>query len=259
MIYIDKCAYTNRLTNIHPLEKLMFVALTMIICLTSSSIIIPVLIVLMMSFITIFKAGIPYKFYLKLMLIPLSFLFLGVISVTMNIIDNPDKALWSINMLGVHFGVTHQSIVYSAKLFLRSFGSVSCLYFLSLTTPLVDIISVLRKLKFPEIFLELVSLIYRLIFILVRIAGRIHTSQSSRLGYSTLKNQYRSLGHLISRLFILSYKKVNDLFVSLESRCYTGQLNVIEKQYKFSYRCISFIILIEASLIFLELLSRKII
>ena len=259
MMYIDKCAYTNRLANVHPMEKLAFVALTMTICLSANSIHIPVLIILIMSLLTLFKAGIPYKFYIKLMLIPLSFLFLGVISVAVNIIQNPPEALFSISLFGKHFGITQESLFYSARLFFKSFGSVSCLYFLSLTTPLVDIVSVLRKLKFPEIFLELMSLIYRLIFILIRIAGRIHTSQTSRLGYSILKNQYRSLGQLVSRLFILSYKKVNDLFVALESRGYAGQLNVLEKQYKLSPKFISFIVIIEISLVFLELFSRKLI
>ena len=259
MIYIDKCAYSNKLAHVHPLEKFVFVALTMVICLTSNSILIPVAIMIIMSFLTVFKAGIPFKFYLKLMLIPFSFLFLGIISIAINILHNPNEALFSINIFGIYTGVTHQSLIYSSKLFFRSLGSVSCLYFLSLTTPLVDIVSVLRKFKFPEIFLELMSLIYKLIFILIRIAGKIYSSQSSRLGHSTLKNQYRSLGQLVSRLFILSYKKVNDLFISLESRGYTGSLNVIEKQYKFSFKYIAFIVLIEAALIFLQIISKKII
>ena len=259
MIYIDKCAYTNRLTHVHPLEKFVFVALTMAICLTSNSILVPITIMTIMSYLTIFKAGIHFKFYLKLMLIPFSFLVLGILSIAINIIPNPNEALASINIFGSHYGITHQSLIYSTKLFFRSLGSVSCLYFLSLTTPLVDIISVLRKFKFSEIFLELMSLMYRLIFILIRIAGRIYSSQSSRLGHSTLKNKFKSLGALASRLFILSYKNVNDLFISLESRCYSGSLNVIEKQYKFSFKYIAFIVLIEVSLLFLQIISKKII
>lgn len=256
MMYIDKCAYTNKLVNVHPLEKLIFAICTMLVCLTAKSMIIPVITVILMAVISVFAARIPIKFYAKLMLIPLSFIILGVLSIAINIINNADTVLWSISIYGKQIGITGQSLDYSVRLLLKSFGTVSCLYFLSLTTPLIDIISILRKLKFPEIFLELMSLIYRLIFIFVRIAGKIHTSQASRLGYSSLKNQYRSLGQLISCLFIRSYKNVNDLFTSLESRCYTGKLNVLEKQYKYAVSNFILIIIIEISLIFVEIISK---
>ncbi|OGI03268.1 MAG: cobalt ECF transporter T component CbiQ [Candidatus Melainabacteria bacterium GWF2_37_15] len=242
MLNIDKCAYSNNLINVHPMEKFIFVMVTIIVCLSSNSIITPILILLTVSSLTILKAGVPAKFYFKLMLIPFGFLFLGVITILIEIHTEP----------ALSFSITQQSIETASKLFFRALGSASCLYFFSLTTPLVDFTSVLKKLKLPDILIELISLIYRLIFILVYIAGRIHTAQSSRLGYSSLKNQFRSLSQLVSSMFILSYKKANDLFISLESRCYNGNLNILEKQYCFSAKNIVFIIVIELFFILME-------
>jgi cobalt/nickel transport system permease protein len=92
---------------------------------------------------------------------------------------------------------------------------------------------------------------------LVMIAGQIHTSQTSRLGYSTFRNQFRSMGQLISSLFIISYKKVNGLFMALESRCYNGKMNVLEKKYKFSPVNIIMIMAIELSLVILTVFTGK--
>jgi len=250
MIYIDKCAYTNRLKDIHPLEKILFAIATMIVNLAANSIFISIVSILMMGWITVYKAKTSLKLYFQLMLAPLGFLVLSTVTIMIIIIpSHVNEALVSLSLFKINFGVTPQSLEMAVKLFFRSLGAVSCLYFLSLTTPLVDIVSILRKLKLPEIFLELMSLIYRLIFILVEIIGRVYVSQSSRLGYSTLKNQFRSLSGLVSCLFSHSYKKANDMFIALESRCYDGKLRVLEKQYKLRKANIVYIILIELMLL----------
>lgn len=242
MLNIDKCAYSNKLINVHPMEKFIFIIVTIIVCLSSNSVITPVFILFSVSLLTIFAARTPFRFYIKLMLIPFSFLLLGVITILVEIKISP----------AITFSITPQSIDTASKLFLRALGSSSCLYFFSLTTPLIDITAILKKTKCPEIIIELISLIYRLIFILIDITGRIHTSQSSRLGYSSLENQYRSLSQLISSMFVLSYKKAHDLFVSLESRCYNGNINVLEKHYRLSAKNIMFIVFLECVFIVLE-------
>lgn len=259
MIYIDKCAYTNRLTNVHPLEKILFAVLTIVVCLTSNTYVVPVIILLLMCFMTVFVAGISYKFYFKLMLVPFGFLVLGLISIAINTVQSGDQVIWSIHIFGTDIGLTYQTLNFTSILFVKSLGAISCLYFLSLTTPLVDIMSVLRKFKLPEVYIDLMCLIYRVIFILIGIIGKIYTSQSSRLGYSTIKNQYRSLGQLVTCLFMLAYKKTSSLFIALECRCYTGKLKVLEKDYKICKSNVLFIVFIEAILILVKLMSEKII
>ena len=63
----------------------------------------------------------------------------------------------------------------------------------------------------------------------------IYISQNSRLGYSNLKTGYNSLGKLIGSLFLSAYKRSQDMYTALESRCYEGDINVIENTYKISY------------------------
>jgi cobalt/nickel transport system permease protein len=188
-----------------------------------------------MAFASIFKAGIPKGFYIKIMLLPLSFLILAVLTIAFVRVTGGEDIIFKINVLGYSIGITFESLKMAGKLFLKSLGAVSCLYFLSLTTPIIQLISVLKKLKLPVIIVELMSLIYKFIFVLVETANKIYISQDSRLGYSSVKIGYFSLGKLISSLFIQSMNRSKALYTSLESRGYNGELTVLEQEYQTSY------------------------
>src|SRR3712207_7382485 len=56
--------------------------------------------------------------------------------------------------------------------------------------------------------------------------------RSTLFPYTTL---FRS-GKLITILFIKAYKKSQDMYTALESRCYSGDINVIEPEYSVSYK-----------------------
>ncbi|KHO61200.1 cobalt ABC transporter permease [Thermoanaerobacter sp. YS13] len=253
---IDSYAYTNRMYNVHPVEKLLFAFLTMILCFEFDAYT-NIAVIILIFVITVFKAKIPAKVYIKLMLIPFSFLIISIITLIINVIGNKSAALISFNIFGVTLGITAQGINTAVILFFRALAIVSCLYFLVLTTPVVDIINILKKLKIPSLFLELLQLIYRFIFVLTQAANEIYISQNSRLGYATLKNGYRSLGLLIFSLFIKSYKNSEDLYVTLEARGYNGEIKVLSKDYKFCYKNIIFIALIELILISASMLLGR--
>jgi cobalt/nickel transport system permease protein len=138
-------------------------------------------------------AGIPGKIYLKLILLPFLFLLIGVLTIAVSITAKGTVTGWLTNMTisGVTIGVTYDGLVMAGGLFCKSLGAVSCLYFLSLTTPAVEMVSVMRRLKFPSLFIELADLIYRFIFVMLETADDIYTSQSSRLGYASLKNSMK--------------------------------------------------------------------
>jgi cobalt/nickel transport system permease protein len=256
VIYIDNCAYNNLLKDHHPIEKMLFALLTMVVCLASTTIIVPIVVLILMTYMIIKRAGIPAKFYFHLMLVPFSFLVLGLISIVLGIIKDPAEAIISLNVFNYDIGITKQGLSQAKLLFFRSFGTISCLYFLALTTPIVDIASVLRKMKLPEIYIELMILIYRVIFILISIIGRTYNAQAARLGFSSIKNQYRSLAYLVSSLFVHAYSKTNNLFVALESRCYTGTLNVLEKEYVLNKKHLIYIILLDLSLLLMGILAQ---
>lgn len=249
MISIDKLAYASELRHANPMEKFLFSMITMLLCIALNKILVSLIILLIMVSFTILKGKIPVKIYFKLMLLPISFLIMGIVTIAINILDNNSNALFSFSILNLTFGVTSNSLLTAANIFFKALSSVSCLYFLTLTTPIFEILIVLRRCKVPKLFVELMSLIYRFIFVLLDTANMIFISQSCRLGYSSIKTGYKSMGKLITSLFISSYKRSQDMYTSMESRCYDGEINLIEYEYRISYKNVVLIAVLEIILV----------
>ena len=250
MLNIDGFAYTNRLRQIHPLEKAAFAFITMLLCLGFSLPIISSIVILLMAFAIVGLAGIPVKVYFRLMLLPFSFLLIGVLTIAVSVSTQGLGAgqLAGITISGITFGLTYHGLITAGGLFLKSLGAVSCLYFLSLTTPAVEMVAVMRKLKLPSLCIEVTDLIYRFIFVMLAAADDIYTSQSSRWGYASVKNSMKSLGQLTAALFVKALNRSQALFTALSSRGYTGQLNVLTPEYTVSVNNIILIAVIESAL-----------
>jgi len=240
MLSIDTYAYTNRLKKAHPIEKTLFALITLVICLAFEVMDLYVFVIASMSLITIAGAGIPARFYLKALTFPLPFVSMGVLAVIIDFSRNPAVFDYYLQLFSLSFGVTQKSINNGLVIFFRTYSCVCCLYFLSLTTPIIDITWVMRKIKIPAAFVEILSIIYRFIFELMDTALLIKTSQESRLGYADLKRSYRSLSLLISNVFIKCFQNYKNLSMAMASRLYQGDFRVIEEHYDFSIRNIVF-------------------
>ena len=257
MINIDSYAYSNKLKKIHPGEKSLFAMISMAVCLTSPTVITPLIVLALMASGIIWRAGIPARVFLRLMLIPLSFLLISVLTIAFSISSNP-LGFWIAHTLhGLTVGIRYPDLITAVHLFLRSLGAVSCLYFLALTTPMTEIITVLHKLKVPVIITELMVLIYRFIFVFMETALTINRAQSSRLGYISLKTSYRSLSRLFSALLGKVFVKSQELYNAMAARCYTGEIRVLAKKYPVSPRNYILITGLELPLILFNLLGRR--
>ncbi|ERM90801.1 hypothetical protein O163_14010 [Caldanaerobacter subterraneus subsp. yonseiensis KB-1] len=106
-------------------------------------------------------------------------------------------------------------------------------------------------------FLELLQLVYRFIFVLLKEAEEIYISQEVRLGYKGIKNSFKSLGILTYSLFLKSYKYFQDLYIALESRLYTGDIKIVSKEYRISLSDIFFFAGIAVILVILSILTRR--
>ena len=113
-------------------------------------------------------------------------------------------------------------------------SSISCLYFLTLTTPVQAIIQVLRKFKVPQLLIEITEITYRFIFVFLETALKIYQAQNSRLGYRTARLWLHSLSLLISSLFIQVFQRARELTIAMDSRGYTENIMYVDEHYKFS-------------------------
>jgi len=108
------------------------------------------------------------------------------------------------------------------------------LYAFILSTPVIDMMVVLRKLKVPAVLIDIMVLVYRNIFIFSDTAQSIYTSQKSRLGYRNLRTSLRSTGLLAGCMFVLAGVRAEHLYRSMESRCYNGNIHTLPGRWKSS-------------------------
>lgn len=249
MFLIDQYAYLNKLNKVHPVEKILFSLLTMCIVITSKAIVVHLVVFASMAIATLFLAGIPKKIYINLLMLPFSFIFLGVLPILIVASNSDVGFVLSIKTLNLYFGITNQGINSAFIIIARSMAAAACLYFITLTTPLIDIIELLKKAKVPQNLIEIMSLIYRFIFVLIEAAFIIYNSQSARLGYSSISTSFRSLGKLVGMVFVKAYNSSQALYLSLTSRGYSGELCVISNDYILNKTNIAAIIIIEIILV----------
>ncbi|MDW7650297.1 MAG: cobalt ECF transporter T component CbiQ [Bacillota bacterium] len=249
MFYIDQFVHTNQMRTAHPGERVAFAIATMIITVAVSQVAIHLAVVAIMVGFLLYKAKIPAHVLLKLFSVPSSFLILGVITIAFQVDGNPAGMLWTVNLGPVYLGFTQASLSTAAQTLLKSLSAVSCLYFLVLTTPMTEIIHLLKQMHIPDIFLDLMMIIYRFIFVFVETAFHIYTSQSSRWGYAGFRRSIRSFGLLFANLWAKGFAKSQNIFTSLQSRGYEGEFNILTPVYAWSLPNIMIFGLIDLGLI----------
>lgn len=231
MIHIDHYAHLSKAKQIDPLSKITFTLLTLVNCLFLSNNWVSLTVIVIMAAYTVLKGGIPLGFFIRLLLLPGSFLVIGLVTLIVGIQPQSAGLLWAVPLGGSWLGISPGGVALAGIIFLKALGATACLYALSLTTPMVALLSAFRRMGLPSLFSDLMGLIYRFIFVLLDTAAAIMTAQHARLGYSSVRAGYSSFGTMLTMLLIRALKRSDDLYTALEARGYQGELAVLEDQY----------------------------
>jgi cobalt/nickel transport system permease protein len=180
-----------------------------------------------MSLITLILAKIPVRLYSQLLVVPLSFALLS--SSVVAFIHGTGQTLFAIDLLGASLVVREDGANLALLLISRTFGGMCSLFFIALTTPVIEIFGVLKLLWIPESVIELSMMIYRYIFVFLDQAVMIHNAQIMRLGNAGTKNSLNSFAMLSSVLFLRSWEQGERLMVAMDARCYNGLLNLSDQ------------------------------
>lgn len=221
---IDHYAWTNRWRNRHPVEKLLpaLTLLALILALPPLSIGPPALAGAMLA--TVYGAGVPLRTLLSVWAAPAAFLLAGApfLAVSVDVAD------------GFHMRFSPEGLHLALETTLRALAATGCLSFLVLTTPAADWALWLRRIGLSAGIVDLVLLVYRLIFVFAEralIGGR---AQTARLGYSRPDRSVRSLGLLAGSLFQRSLAQARRLEIGLAARGYDGELRVLMPEWPLS-------------------------
>ena len=227
----DRCAYLSKLKDVDPIPKVWFTLAALLICVFADSVAVGLFTLAALSVLNIALGGQKAGDLLHFLKVPLAFLVVGCLTIAVRPIGEAE-ALWAGMLLGRwRWGITAENLRLGILVFGKAMGAVSAMYFLSLNTPMTDLAMALERLHVPKLFVELMELIYRFIFLLTGEAGRIKVAQESRLGYRSFRRAMHAMGELLSTVFVRSLHRGNRIYSALESRGYTGSLTTLPGQY----------------------------
>lgn len=234
MHLIDYCANTNRWRGRHPAEKLLLAGGMLLLSLFLPPFPGCVFVLAVMAGATLAGAGVPVRIYLRVCAVPLGFLLAGAISLMVSVHIGGKG--------GLHFSASHESVLAAVRVTLRSIAAVSCLFFLALTTPMAELLIVLRRMGLPATIVDLMSLTYRFVFLFVETLQTMTRAQASRLGYGALRQAYRSLALLTVSFLGRVLDRVRRLETGLAARGYQGELRILSEPCQPKWRVLAAIV-----------------
>jgi cobalt/nickel transport system permease protein len=98
---------------------------------------------------------------------------------------------------------------------------------LATTTPMSDLLPALCRLRVPAAVVEVASVVYRLLFVLLESLRTIREAQTMRMGYSTVRRSYRSSGTLAAAVLTRSWDRARRLQEGLAGRGLENGLRVL--------------------------------
>ncbi|MDH7594046.1 MAG: cobalt ECF transporter T component CbiQ [Methanomicrobiales archaeon] len=223
-VILEEYASSNRFTERDSRLKFTLGFGALLLVSISMSPLAPIFVAISMALIVILLAGIPARVYLSLLLLPSPFLVLSIVAILL--ITGGGNALTAIHLGPYTLHLSTGAIVIAINTAARILGGMSALLFVALTTPMVELFSLLKSLRLPQEFIDLSMLVYRCTFLMLAEAIAIQNAQTMRQGYSNFRNSIRSISLLGSGLFIRGWNRGEELLLAMDSRCYDGRFEM---------------------------------
>lgn len=165
-------------------------------------------------------SAIPAGFFIKRVWLALPF-FTGVIALPA-LFMTPGPALLR---LPLGLVITQTGLTTVLFLLLRVSTSVSLTLLLILTTPWNTILSALSVLRVPDVFILILGMTYRYIYLLLRTANDMFLSRKSRVvgRLSTSENQ-KILAAISATLLSQSLNMSSEVYLAMQSRGFRGSM-----------------------------------
>ncbi|GGG22505.1 cobalt ECF transporter T component CbiQ [Paenibacillus abyssi] len=228
MKQIDSVTYSNRFRLLSPMWKCGFASVLFLFAYLTGPVLQAMIVVWMLIW-TVIYAKVPTGLYARLMLVSCS---LYVLSLPALMLEFRSAAAGGQIAQGLLLVKTESFLVYVPdtawgivlETLMRVLACLSCMFFVTLTTPFPAVLQVLRRLRIPLIVIELCVIMYRFIFLLLDTAHNMLLAQRCRGGQSGFRGKIRDTAILIVRLFTKTMDRYRKLSYGLISRGFTDSI-----------------------------------
>lgn len=225
-LQIDYYAYRSGMKGWNAGFKVFMAVVTLGLLLGVNQLFSSLFVCITMGLLTLCVGRIPYKIYLRYLLVPLGFLLMSCLVIAVQL-SGDAFGEWNVSVHIFYLCVTRRSLHTAIQVFFKVLAGISTLYMLSFSTPVSELILVLQKLHLPRLLLELMHLIYRYIFILFEAAGQMQVAAKARLGYQGFWKSCKTFAMIGGNLFLLSMKKANSYYDAMLARGYQGKVEFL--------------------------------
>jgi cobalt/nickel transport system permease protein len=168
----------------------------------------------------------PLGFFVKRVLLGIP-LFSGIVFVPALFLIH-GTPLVELNVGFVHLGISANALLSMAIFVTRVSTSVSLAILLVVTTQWADLLKALRVIRVPSVFIVVLGMTYRYIFLFLQTVENLFLARASRsVGRATEAEQRRWIGSSMGALMSKSFKTSNDVYQAMVARGFTGDVYTI--------------------------------
>lgn len=221
---IEQAAYGNRWRHVSPAAKGAFALAGLIAAFAAPAPLVAAGIAVLLAVTACLGAGVAPGLYLRVAAPAAGFLALSALTLFVSI-DTDFSWRWA-----------PEAWPRVAELGARSLAALCALLGLVLTTPLSDLLGLLRRLRCPDVLLDLMVLCYRMLFVFSAALHDTATAQRARLGYASARLTRRSLGLLAANLTVQVWQRAHALHLAAQARNGDGALRFLSPQFAHARR-----------------------
>jgi cobalt/nickel transport system permease protein len=163
--------------------------------------------VLLATIVAARLAGLPNLHLPRMLRIPLVFILVAGISTAI-----------SVEPSGPSVTTSAEAVLRACDAAARAVAATAAMMLLASTTPMSEITNSMRRLGLPAACVDVVSVMYRMIFLLLESLTVIRQSQTARLGYSSLTRSVRSAGLMTAAVLVRAWRRGHALERGLAGR-----------------------------------------
>ncbi|ASA20037.1 cobalt ECF transporter T component CbiQ [Paenibacillus donghaensis] len=223
---IDAISYANGFRQLSPLWKSLFAAVMFIL----SYLLHPFLqltICLWIAVWCLLYARIPVRAYVMLLGMALLFYVLSLPALLLEIGHPAAGQAWitfPLPLTSLTVYITAGGVLRGGLLLARLAACLSCLLFVIFTTPFTELLLVLRRLRVPQLVLELMLIMYRFLFLLSDSAHGMLLARRLRGGSRGFRATIREAGSMGGALLGQTMRRYRGLSQGLAARGFTGEI-----------------------------------
>lgn len=237
-LQIEMAGKKGFLQQIHPGIKLLFLLYFVVIINISSHITTQLLVCGFLILLYLLSRIHLIAIFKKITFLGLMFGFLIILPAALNIVT-PGKCVIRLFDFGTahHFwiynipptiGITAEGCTVVFRFFLKVSNAIALTLLIVYSTPFNEIIRSLKILRVPDVFLLIVTLSYKFIFILSQTTEETYLALKSRWWKYSGKNETNTLiAGRITHIFRKSWVKYEEIYKAMVVRGFTGKVVVL--------------------------------